>query len=417
MQKTILAAVQLPHMRYDFEQLLQETEALCEACGRKVAAVITQVSRSMDPAAVFRKGKLEELCALVKETEADLIVFHNEISVQAAARISSETGCPVIDRTALILDIFSLRARTKQARLQTEIARLRYDLPSVSMDRQDSSGHERGGGVTNRGGGEMRSSLVRRRYEARIKQLEEELDKMEKRGISDERRRQRTMYARAAAVGYTNAGKSSLLNAVLAYTGGRGSRVEEKDMLFATLDTSVRTVEYRRKKFFLYDTVGFVSHLPHTLIEAFRATLVSARDADLLIHVIDASDPDRERKAEITRETLHAIKADEIPVLTVYNKIDRIKDGPLPDGLCISCIRGDGIGELLSAVTDLLYPNERSLLCRIPYACTSVIDARRSVLDIEVTGQDEEGILCRIAGPDAMIREFMPYRVKGEHTE
>ena len=220
-----------------------------------------------------------------------------------AERISAVAGCNVIDRTALILDIFSSRARSRQAKLQTEMARLQYDLPRLLNSDNDRE-RERGGGVTNRGSGEMRSAIVARKYQKRIQDLKKELKKIESQRQMDERRRSKTLLRRVALVGYTNAGKSSFMNCLIQNTEASGNEVFEKDMLFATLDTSVRKIVYDKKTFFLYDTVGFVSDLPHTLVEAFKSTLDAARDADLLVEIVDVSDDDYETKMEVTENTL-----------------------------------------------------------------------------------------------------------------
>ena len=414
MTRVILAAVILTGTHQDTEALLAETEALCHACEREVCAVITQSSRSLDPAYAFRRGKIEELRTLAKENEAELVVFQNDLSPAVTARIAESIGIPVIDRTALILDIFSLRARSRQARIQVEIARLKADLPAAGLLKDETESHQRGGSVTNRGAGERRGTVMSRRYEARIRELQKELEKIEKRRMQDENRRQRTLLRRAALVGYTNAGKSSLMNALLEETQGRGSSVTEKDMLFATLDTSVRTIEAGKKAFFLYDTVGFVSGLPHTLVEAFHSTLSSARDADLLIHVSDASDREREEKEEITRRTLDEIRADDIPVLTVYNKCDLIPAEERPSGICVSCRTKEGIRELAEKIAERLYPEEESLECLIPYNMFGLLHRRQTVLSVNIREQNENGIICTVSGPADRIREFYPYAVKGE---
>ena len=408
MKKIILAGIEIRKDKIPFENRMEETAALCEACGLEVAGIITQQSDSMDPNTAFRKGKLEELKRFAEETEADGIIFHNSLSIRTANRIAAYCNTEVKDRTALILDIFSLRARSRQAKIQTELARLEYALPRV-LNTDETAGHERGGGVTNRGAGEMRSAVIARKYKARIQDLKKELQSIRKQNFQDERRRAKTMLKRAALVGYTNAGKSSFMNAVLEYTNAKGTRTYAEDMLFATLDTSVRRIGYKGSEFLLYDTVGFVSDLPHTLVEAFQTTLESAKDADLLIHVIDASAADFAEKASITDETLKRIGAGDIPVVRIFNKIDLAEERP--KGICISCFTGEGIGESLQKILEALYPEQDTFLCEIPYDKMSLASQYRSVLRIEIMEHRENGILAQISGETRFLLPFRKYAV------
>lgn len=410
MKKAVLAGIRLSENEQEFNAAMEETAALCDACGIEVVSAITQSSRSIDKNTGFRSGKLNELCAAAKELDVDLIVFHNPLSIIIAQRIAAKAGINVIDRTALILDIFADRARSTQAKLQVEMARLQYDLPRVLNSETDASGHERGGSAYNRGAGEMRSRLVARQYGKRISQLKKELEKIKKQKYQDERRRTRTMMRRAALFGYTNAGKSSLMNAMIDASSGQGKQVFEKDMLFATLDTSVRMIPWASKAFLLYDTVGFVSNLPHTLIDAFQATLDAARDADLLIHVIDCSDPEWQRKAEISEDTLKQIHADHIPVLRVFTKSDLCKnkeDFPL----CVSALTKEGMKEFMDRVIDELYPEESAVRVLIPYDKMALADQYRAVLTIKEIDHTEEGMICDLKGPQRYTDAFRNMRI------
>jgi GTP-binding protein HflX len=411
MSEIILAGIRLKNQKEEeFLSAMDECRALCDACGLTIVGEITQNSSSVDLKTAFRSGKLEELAMLVQETNAKQVIFYNSLRIQTAQRISDACGgIEVIDRTALILHIFSLRAKSRQAKLQTEMARLEYDLPRIMND-HDDGGHERGGAVTNRGGGEMRSEIVARKYQARITDLKEELAKIEERRGQDERRRSKTMLKRAALVGYTNAGKSSLMNAMLKRCGEPGSEVWEQDMLFATLDTSVRKCKEENREYLLYDTVGFVSDLPHMLVEAFKSTLDAARDADLLIHVVDASDPDWEKKQEITRQTLREIGADKIPVLRVYNKIDLAPTACI-EGYKLSCTTGQGLDEVSHAMIEMLYPKQKSILCLLPYDKMAMFDAYRKFLQMNILGQDQDGMRLEISGPEKYVEPFCRYSI------
>ncbi len=412
MKKAVLAGISLRNAPKQFESVFAETKALCEACSLEVVGEISQQSRTMDQRTAFRQGKVQELAALVKAADADLVVFHNPLPIQVSERISSVCGVNVIDRTSLILDIFAQRARSRAATLQVEMARLQYDLPRILHETADQSGHERGGSAYNRGAGEMRSDLVARQYAGRIASLKKELQKIEKQRYQDERRRTRTLMRRVALVGYTNAGKSSLMNAMISMSTSQGKKVTEEDMLFATLDTSVRMITYEQRKFLLYDTVGFVSDLPHTLIDAFKSTLDAARDADLLIHVIDASDPACEDKIQITEETLQEIGAGEIEVIRVYNKCDLVADGSRISGLKISCRTGDGMKGFMTALLRRLYPEEEKAMILLPYDRISMIDMYKTAVEMEILENREDGMVISLKGPSRYIAAFRYYRMK-----
>lgn len=409
MMRVILAGICLSEEKINFPSRMEECKELCRACEYDVVATIVQNSFSLDRNTAFRSGKLEELKQLVRQTECDLIVFCNSLSVSASSRISSETGVNVIDRTSLILDIFASRARTKQAKLQTEMARLQYALPGM-MSVKGESERSRGGTVNNRGAGEMRSALIARKYKARISDLKKELAAIEERRSNDERRRSKTFLKRVALVGYTNAGKSSLLNCILEKYGGNGRQVMCKDMLFATLDTSVRLVQYKQYAFLLYDTVGFVSDMPEALLDAFYSTLSIAREADLLVQVVDGHEK-YDEKITVTKETLHKIGAQDIPVLRVYNKVDLCEKADWIDGIKISCKTKEGMDALLEKMVKCLYPEEEVCQVFLPYAKMSMLNEYQKVCSIEIMKQEEEGMLLKVSGRKEYVDAFERYRI------
>ena len=398
MKNVILAGVSLKEERSAFAAAMKECRELILACGMHVVREVTQQSISMDPHTAFRSGKLTELADAIRESQADGIVFLNALRVQTAQRIADVCGVDVIDRTAVILRIFSLRARSKQAKLQTEMARLQYDLPRILSANTEESEHSRSS-FNNRGAGEMRSAVIERKYAKRIAALRKELDAISVQKGQDERRRSKTMMKRAAFVGYTNAGKSSLLNACVKRFQSAGSFAFEEDMLFATLDTSVRKITYDKMSFFLYDTVGFVSDLPHELVDAFQSTLDAAVDADLLIHVVDLSDPDHEHKMQVTMDTLRTIHADKIPLLRVFNKCDLLTDGERTEsGVLTSCLTGEGIEEMTQKILDLLYPKEDEGIFEIPYDKLGDFQKYAVVLRTKVLDHTDRGMVVQMAG-------------------
>lgn len=407
MKYVILAGICLPENRSSFAYSMEECIQLISACGMETVDTVTQQSQSKDPRTAFRKGKLEELRESVVMHEADGVVFFNSISIDTADRISAAVGVEVIDRTALILQIFSMRARSSQAKLQTKLARLSYDLPRVLRRNEESSQHARGS-YRNRGAGEMRSDIIERKYRGRMAVLRNELKKIAVQRTQDENRRAKTLLKRVALIGYTNAGKSSLMNALIQMTNGKGSEIFAEDMLFATLDTSVRKIEYENMAYYLYDTVGFVSDLPHSLVEAFQSTLDAAKDADLLLQVIDVSDERYEEKITVTEETLKAIGADHIPILRVYNKCDLI-NGEV-HGLRVSCVTHEGLKELQQEILKRIYPDEEQGEYVIPYQRMDLLHKYRPVMKVKNEQYTDDGIQCDISGEKKYLTLFQIYR-------
>ncbi len=411
MRPAVLAGICLKKEKDRFEVRMNECVSLCEACGIEVKTIVTQQSVSADPRTAFRQGKLQELALAVSESGSDAVVFAQELPIAVMNRIQEVCGVEVIDRTALILDIFSHRARSRQAKMQVELARLSYALPSVALDTETEE-HARGGTFRSRGAGERRTAEIVRTYRKRIAALKKELAEIDKDYQAAERRRSKSELGRAALIGYTNAGKSSLLNAILQANQKEQRQVYAEDMLFATLDSSVRNISHNGLQFLLYDTVGFVSDLPHTLIDAFHSTLDSARNADLLIHVVDLSDPMREEKIQVTLETLKTIHAEEIPVLTVFTKADLAAENDKHDAFAVSSVTGEGIEGLLDEICERLYPREKEMYCLLPYEKTGLLHDLCRVMHIERLEEREDGIRIRAEGPEVRMRPLKQYEVK-----
>lgn len=331
MEKAFLVGVNLNNGE-NFELSMTELKSLAEACEMEVIGTAEQNMEYANTATYIGAGKVEEVKAAVQLLEADIVIFDNALSPIQLRNLQNILEKPVMDRTTLILEIFSTRAKTKEAKLQVEVARLQYMLPRLvglhdALSRQGGAS----GAMSSKGSGEKQLELDRRRLEQRLTSMKRELD-----AISGEREVQRKKRAasgipRVALVGYTNAGKSTIMNRMLAaYMEDEEKRVFEKDMLFATLDTTVRRITPPDKNpFLLSDTVGFISKLPHNLIKAFRSTLEEVREADLLLQVIDYSDENHDEYIKTTEETLRELGAEKIPMIYVFNKADLCGMGEL----------------------------------------------------------------------------------------
>lgn len=404
-KKAILAAINLNEAK-DFEYIISECKSLCEANHINIIETIIQTSRTLDPNFAFRSGKLEEL--KLKSQDVDLVVFFNNLNYKLLGRIQDYLECPVLDRTNLILDIFANRAKTKEAMIQTEVARLRYRLPlHLRSDTEDKMR----GGVKNKGKGEKRGALYKRNIESNIKQLELELIKIEKERQEKANKRKKSILKKVALVGYTNAGKSSLMNLMLNASRKDEKQVFEKDMLFATLDTSIRRVKYMNYEFLLYDTVGFVSDLPHELIDSFKSTLSATKEADLLLNIMDGSNPNNFQQKTITYKTLNEIGSGKKPIIDVYNKIDLCEEKH-EDLFEISTKTNYGIDSLMNKIISILYPKESTYKCLIPYAKLAVIEEYKMVTDITILENNEEGTLIDIKGSDEFLENFKMYVIK-----
>ena len=339
---------------------LAELGELAATAGAVVVGRATQRKREIDNATYIGSGKAEELSLSASALEADLLIFDDELSPVQARNLEAITGVRVIDRTALILDIFARHAQSREGKLQVELAQLQYELPRIFGQGKDLS--RQGSGTIARGPGETKLESDKRRIRRRIYELGEALKAVEKqRGLRRERR-QKEAVARIALVGYTNAGKSTLLNALT------GAGVLAEDKLFATLDPVVRQVALPNgSQALLSDTVGFINKLPHELVTAFHSTLEEVRQADLILHVVDASASYYPSQMQVVEEVLASLGAGDIPCIRVYNKADQAQ-GPLPqDGVVISALQGTGLEALLQAVGQALSARYKEISLVIPY--------------------------------------------------
>lgn len=358
----------------EFKNHIEEMENLIKACNMQVVAKLIQPMENPNPATYLGSGKLIELSNLVRHTESDYCIFADTLSPAQLKNITNEVDCSVLDRTGLILQIFAMRAKTREARLQVESANLSYMLPRL-VGMRTSLGRQGGGSgrLSNKGQGEKQIDLDKRHIEKRMTELKRELDSISHNREVLRKQRNKGNIKNVALTGYTNAGKSTLMNYLINISGADIEKeVFAKNMLFATLDTQVRRIKTSdNKDFLLSDTVGFVSNLPHSLIKAFRSTLEEIKYADLILVIIDASDEHYLEQIEITENTLREIKAHEIPKLYIMNKSDcldeKIQKENTEDKVYISAKTGYGIDELLNIIKSKLYSDNKEIDIIIPY--------------------------------------------------
>jgi len=411
------------------EDSLDELALLCETDGLVVVGEATQKLDTPAADTFIGSGKVEEIKALVNETGADVVVFDNELSPRHQRELEERFGpnIKVIDRTALILDIFALHANTREGILQVQLAQLEYRLPRLTrawthLARQAGGGGGRtgsNGGVGLRGPGETQLEVDRREIRKRISQLKQELEKVRSHRHRYRAQRRRSHIPIIALVGYTNAGKSTLLNKL------SNAEVYVADQLFATLDPTTRRVELPGGHVALFtDTVGFIQKLPTQLIAAFRATLEEISEADLLIHVVDITHPNALEQWRAVKETLEEIEADEIPVITALNKIDQLPDPdaalsaltPYSDAVPISALTGKGLNNLLARVEDELYETLVPIAVRIPYQDGQLISLFHDEGQVEVTEPERTSIIIRGQIPGRLITRFRPYELNRKRS-
>lgn len=392
---------------YDAESSMDELSELAQTAGAQELARVIQKREAYEAATVIGEGKLAEVKELCTALGAELLIFDCELTASQIRNAEDETDVRVIDRTMLILDIFAGRAVSREGKLQVELAQLKYRLPRLMGIGASLS--RLGGGIGTRGPGETQLETDRRHIRRRIDKLSAELRELEeRRGYTRERRRKDSVQV-GAIVGYTNAGKSTLLNLLT------GAGVLAEDKLFATLDPTARSIELPDgRSLLLIDTVGLIRRLPHHLVEAFKSTLEEAASADIIIHVCDAADPEAAEKAEVTLKTLADLGAAEIPVVTVLNKCDLITEHIPEDSstVKISAKNAQGIDRLLQVIADNLPETAKRMKLLLPYdkaGLTSKLRENGKVFSEEYT---ENGVLV-----DALVDQMLIKQMEAFTTE
>ena len=396
-----LAAASMSPAERSGEISMEELAALVETAGGECVGSVLQQRAAPDPRTFIGEGKVAELKELIANADCQLAVFDNELTPSQMRVLGEELGVRVLDRSGLILDIFAQRARTREGQLQVELAQYEYLLPRLTgmwthLVRQTASGGS--SPIGTRGPGETQLETDRRHIRRKIQKLREELEQVRKVRSVQRRRRERNAMPVVAIVGYTNAGKSTLLNTLT------GAEIPANDRLFDTLDTTTRRLQLdEAQEVLLSDTVGFIRKLPTHLVEAFKATLEELKYADVLLHVIDISSPDMSAQIEVVEELINQLGAGATPCIRVYNKCDRYL-GELPHGentVCLSAKTGEGTAELVRAIAAVLGRESRRVTLRLPYdrggvletlrreAAVTAVDYREDCMEVAVTVKPE----------------------------
>jgi GTP-binding protein HflX len=393
---------------------LKELAQLAETAGAEVLGMTWQKRERPDSALFIGRGKVQELSLLRQEKNANLIIFDDELSPAQQRNLEKLLGIKVLDRTALILDIFAQRARSHEGKLQVELAQLRYNLPRLGGQGLVLS--RLGGGIGTRGPGETKLEVDRRRIRDRVSDITQQIEHIKKQRNLHRKRRENTRIPTIALVGYTNAGKSTLLNTLTA------SEVLAEDKLFATLDPTTRHITLPNgQQALLTDTVGFIQKLPHQLIAAFRATLEEVIQADILLHVIDASHPQYKEQSHAVFQVLHELNADTKQLITIFNKGDKIDNQEIVNQLLktensviISALSRSGIDKLLSVIEDFIKQQTVEMYLLIPYNDSGIIAKLYDLSNVHSTEYREDGIYVVISLPPDQISYFNTYAIGAE---
>ncbi|MBE6010700.1 MAG: GTPase HflX [Lachnospiraceae bacterium] len=415
-QNAILVGLQTDQKDDAFERMMEELEQLAEACHIYTIAVFTQRAKNPVHATYIGSGKVAEVAQAVQESEAAYVIFDQTLSPMQFRNLNEALGVEVMDRTGLILRIFAEQARTREARLQVEHAHLQYIMPRLAgmwthLGRQAGSS----GSMSNRGIGETQLELDRRHIERRMAELEKELKVIARERTTQREKRLKAGIPRVSLVGYTNAGKSTIMNRLLALNENpvEDKKVLEQDKLFATLDTTVRKIQPKGERpILLSDTVGFIDELPHSLVKAFRSTLEEVKYADLLLQVIDYSDSDYRACMKVTEETLREIGAAGIPMICIFNKTDLVHnlEFEIPavrnDNIYISAGNEIGIAALWQLIMQKLREGKQECTFMIPYDKGNVLHRLQETAEVLSTDYRAEGTLVKVRCNDEVKNRY-----------
>ncbi len=407
-EKVILVAAAAGKNDFDSESCLDELGELAVTAGAEVAGRMIQNLDNINKATYIGKGKIEELKNYIKMTEATGIICDDELSPVQIRNLENALDTKVMNRTLLILDIFAQRASSAEGKVQVELAQLKYNMSHLTGRGREMS--RLGGGIGTRGPGETKLETDRRNIADRISELNRELKEIERHRSVLREKRTKSSIPVVALVGYTNAGKSTLLNTLT------GAGVLAEDKLFATLDTTTRTVESESgAKYLFTDTVGFIQKLPHGLIKAFRATLEEAKYADILLHIVDSSNPKREEQMSVVYKTLSDLGAADKPIITVYNKTDRDIELPLPldnkalKTVSISAKNAVGIDKLIKTVEETVKSFKKSIKVLIPYDKGQLLSLVHGKCEIVESNVKEKGYYFEMYANEEIENKLRDY--------
>ena len=415
--KALLVGVKLDNVSSSvFEKEMQELASLTQACNIEVSDTVTQELPEFNAKTYVGKGKVQEIKEFSEALECDVVIFNDELTPVQISNLDSAIEKTIYDRTYLILEIFKSRAKTREAILQVELASLSYMLPRLTglrsgLSRQRGAG---GGYAHGRGAGETQLELDRRITNDKIAQIKKELRDLTGKRKQQRIKRNKSILRTVALVGYTNSGKSSLMNAFLNISPTSEKVVMEKDMLFATLETSTRKIDTMYGSFLLTDTVGFIDKLPHMLVEAFKSTLEEIKEADLLIHVVDASNEKFLDQINTTNKVLDEIGVEQIPIVYAFNKIDKIDEylyipKEYPDAIRISAKKDININVLIKKVINELYRDYLSYTFTIPYAKQSDLYKIKEYAVNSVINYEDDTVVLSCLAPSFIGEKFSEY--------
>ncbi len=409
--KAILVGLQRDE---DISYSMEELEGLAQAAGARVLGHMVQNLERPNTATLIGKGKVEELAQMVSAMEADMVVFNEELTGMQLRNLEDAVGVRVIDRTILILDIFASRATSKEGKLQVELAQLKYRMPRLTGFGKSLS--RLGGGIGTRGPGEKKLETDRRHIERRMYDIKDELAQLKNTRSVQRAKREKSQVPVVALVGYTNSGKSALMNRLLSLCDKEEKTVFEKDMLFATLDIQQRNVTLENgKQFILIDTVGFVSKLPHSLVEAFKATLEEVTFADLLLHVVDSSYENHDFHISVTNKVMKEIGAGDKEKIMVFNKMDIPHENIIPvagvDNIEISAKTGENVGKLLAAVEEKIFGDYRKVRLLIPYDRGDISSYLCKEATVSLMDYKEDGTCFEVEIKEADYQRLKKYEI------